>query len=178
MPLYRHGVALICLPIVPVRAGKEISSMARKALVRIARLMQQVFNETGVAEATSPQILRELYPLMHPPVPLNHPPDNCNSPALPGPPAHSLTNRRAGDWVIRKHKTARVCQPVRTRSPWMRSRHRADPSRSAASLSSPPRSAPGSERGLTSSPHSTPTTIPMRRRWPTQKPLLENRPMR
>jgi hypothetical protein len=38
-------------------AGKEISIVARKALVKIAKLLQNVFNETGMEEdATSPEL--------------------------------------------------------------------------------------------------------------------------
>jgi hypothetical protein len=43
--------------------------MARKALVRIARLLQHVFNETGMEEATSPEMyqnfIRSCIPQFH-----------------------------------------------------------------------------------------------------------------
>jgi hypothetical protein len=51
-------------------AGKEISIVARKALVKIAKLLQNVFNETGVEEdATSPELsqnfIRSCIPKFH-----------------------------------------------------------------------------------------------------------------
>ncbi|ELR13461.1 GTPase-activator protein for Ras family GTPase [Acanthamoeba castellanii str. Neff] len=53
-----------------VKPGKEISIVARKALVKIAKLLQNVFNETGVEEdATSPELsqnfIRSCIPKFH-----------------------------------------------------------------------------------------------------------------
>jgi hypothetical protein len=87
---------LIYLSIVLVRAGKEVSAMARKALVRIARLLQHVFNETGMEEATSPDMyqnfIRSCIPQFHSTIRLI----TETAPPRPPPPSYSLTRPLGG----------------------------------------------------------------------------------
>jgi hypothetical protein len=78
------------------RAGKEISILARKALVKIAKLLQNVFNETGMDDdASSPELhqhfIRSCIPKFH---------SSIFFITVRGPHTHSTAHCLALSWLV------------------------------------------------------------------------------